>query len=236
MLVVRGRAATVEEDQAVTRRLLSLAGTRGEPAVRVWRPHRHVAFGPRDVRHEGFTLARRHAELEGFTAAERSVGGHPVAFTGSTVAFTHVVPVDNPRTGLTERYDAILATLDRALAALGVDATPGEPPDSFCPGSYSRSADGKLLGVAQRVTAEAAAVAGVLVIDDEDQIGSVLEPIYTSLGLSFDPASVGSLVAAGGPTDGRGVVRTLEDHLVGERRRSIVQTPELRAEVDPGTG
>jgi|GEM_PF-299031 len=209
MRVVRGRADTVEADRAVTEGIRERVATDREPAVRVWRPPRQVAFGRRDASEPGYDRARRAASERGFVPVEREVGGRAVAYTGSTVAFARVTPVSDARGGIQARYDAATADLRAALDALGVDAREGEPPESFCPGSHSLQVHGagseggprKLAGLAQRVRSRVASVAGVLVVRDHRAIGAVLDPIYDALGVPFDPASVGSVARAAGKGD-----------------------------------
>ncbi|WP_135365118.1 lipoyl protein ligase domain-containing protein [Halosimplex halophilum] len=220
MRVYCDRADTIEADRAVSERLVERVADEREPAVRVWRPHRQVAFGRRDARAEGYDEARAVAAERGFPAVEREVGGRAVAYTGSTVAFARVQPVADPRSGLTERYDAATADLLDALDSLGVDAREGEPADSFCPGTHSVQADcggraRKLAGLAQRVRADAAVVAGVLVVRDHEAIASVLDPVYAALDVPFDPETVGSVARAGGEADPDAVVRAVERALVG---------------------
>ncbi|MFC7193530.1 lipoate--protein ligase family protein [Halosimplex aquaticum] len=178
----------------------------GEPAVRVWRPHRQIAFGRRDTAADGYDRAREIAEAQGFPPVEREVGGRAVAYTGSTLAFARVTPVEDPRSGLQDRYDAATEDLLAALEDLGADAREGEPQGSFCPGTHSVQADcgeraGKLAGLAQRVRADAAVVAGVLVVRDRAEIAAVLDPVYDALGVAFDPETVGSVADAGGESD-----------------------------------
>ena len=220
MRVYRGRADTIDADRAVSERLVDRVAADGEPAVRVWRPHGQVAFGRRDARSEGYDDARAVAEQRGFSAVEREVGGRAVAYTGSTVAFARVRPVEDPRSGLTERYDAATAALLDALDSLGVDAREGEPVDSFCPGTHSVQADSggqarKLAGLAQRVRADAAVVAGVLLVRDHAATAAVLDPVYTALDVPFDPGTVGSVARAGGESDPDAVVAAVEGTLVG---------------------
>ncbi|WP_254546413.1 lipoate--protein ligase family protein [Halomarina pelagica] len=217
MRVLRGRAETVEADRAVTRTLCADAAETGERAVRAWTPHRQVAFGRRDAGAPGYERARAAAEARGFEAHVRPVGGRAVAYTGTTVAFARVEPLDDPREGLAARYDAMTRDVKRALATLGVDATEGEPPDSFCPGAHSLQAGGKLVGIAQRVRRGAALTAGICVTDDRAAVADVLDPVYDALGVPFDPESVGSVArAAGRPVEPREVIEALEAALVGD--------------------
>ena len=100
-------------------------------------------------------------------------------------------------------------------ATVGVDASEGEPPDSFCPGTHSLQADGKVVGIAQRVRQDVALTAGLVVVRDHDAVAAVLSPVYDALGVPFDPASVGSVARAGGTVDG--LLDALETELVGPR-------------------
>lgn len=205
MFVVEGRGTTTDEERRAVAGVYDLVGRAGRPAVWVWEPPRQVAFGPRDVRHEGYPAAARAARALGYPAVERSVGGHPVAHTGSTLAFVRAEPVADPRRGLRERYERALDDVGGALADVGVEAERGEPPRSFCPGEHSLSSGGKIVGVAQRITADLAATAGVVVVADAAAVARVLGPVYAALGIDLDPGAVGSVADAGGPADGAAV-------------------------------
>ncbi len=226
MRVLRGRAEDVDADRQVSADLLATVGETGEPAVRVWRPHRQVAFGRRDVRADGYERARETAREHGFPPAERSVGGRAVAYTGTTVAFARAVPVEDYRQGLDERYEATARTVQRALWRLGVPAQRGEPDGSFCPGQRSLSYRGKVVGIAQRVQADAAVVAGILIVDAHEEIADVLDPVYDALGAPFDPGSVGSVERAGGRADPEMVIEVLESMLVDDAEHEVRRVDE----------
>ena len=220
MRIVRGRADDPATDRQRTESLLSAAAD-GTPALRVWAPPRQLAFGRRDARAPGFERAAAAASAHGFPPSEREVGGRAVAYTGETLAFAHAVPLgthavsdENAPTALTGRYEHALQTVSAALSGLGAAVTSGEPPESFCPGDHSiRVANGgKCCGIAQRVKRDVALVAGCLIVSaaDADAIAAVTDPVYDALSVPFDPAAVGSVEAAGGPTDRRVVARALE--------------------------
>ena len=233
MRILRGRAGSPSADREATRALLETVGETGEPAVRAWTPHRQLAFGRRDANEAGYPAAKAAAEARNFPAVERSVGGRAVAYTGTTVAFASLEPLDDPRSGLTERYEAAVEMVVEALSGLDIDAGAGEPPDSFCPGDYSVEAPvlgregepkhGKVAGIAQRVTADAALVSGVVIVTDRVEIRDVLDPVYGALGVPFDPASVGSVAAAGGPADPEPVARALETAMLDGRDGAVEQ-------------
>ena len=64
--------------------------------------------------------------------------------------------------------------------------------DPFCPGAHSLRADGKLVGIAQRVRQDVAFTAGIAVVRDHGPIGNVLSPVYDALGVPFHPESGGA--------------------------------------------
>ncbi|PGF15537.1 lipoate--protein ligase [Natrinema sp. CBA1119] len=226
MRVVRGRRDTLAADRDASRRLLSIAADGGEPAVRVWTPHRQVAFGRRDACLERYDHAREAARGRGFSPLERDVGGRAVAYDGTTtLAFARAEPIADIRAGTTERYERATADLERALDTLGLEPTRGEPDDSFCPGTHSLSVVDastggrrrrKIVGIAQRVRRGAALVAGVVLVANREELAGVLEPVYDALGVPLEPASIGTIADAGGPADPAKVRTVIEDALVGD--------------------
>lgn len=221
MRIFGGRAEDIDTDRARTREMLAHTTDTGESAVRVWTPHRQVAFGRRDTRTEGYQEATQAAESGGFPVVERRVGGRAVAYTGNTVAFARTEPIEDERTGIQDRYTRATTDLQVALCRLGVRARPGEPPESFCPGSHSLQCAGKLVGIAQRVRQEAALVAGIVVVCDHEELAAALGPIYTALDVPFDPDSVGSIARSGGNGTPDVVVDTVEATLLGNARDSV---------------
>lgn len=210
MRVLRERADTIAADHERTDAMVDRAVETGESTLRVWTPHAQVAFGRRDARADGYERARTVAEQRGYPAIERDVGGRAVAFTGSTVAFVHANP-DADRTAIQSRYERATDRLRDALGSVGIDARAGEPDASFCPGTHSLQADGKVAGLAQRVRRNVAMTAGVVVVRDCDVVATVLAPVYDALGVPFDPDSVGSVAAAGGTDDPGAVQRAVAD-------------------------
>ncbi|MFC4987048.1 lipoyl protein ligase domain-containing protein [Saliphagus infecundisoli] len=211
-------------DGSASEAVLSLADE--GPVVSVGIPRRQVAFGRRDRRRAGYDRAREIAERRGFEPVERAVGGRAVAFDGATtVAFARAEPVGRERTGIADRYDRLLGDVADGLAGLGVAVERGEPENSFCPGSHSLSGeDGKLAGVAQRVRADAAVAAGVLLVTAADDLTDALAAVYGALDVPFDPETVGSVAAADGPRDATRVRRRLEDALTGDGPVEVVDT------------
>jgi lipoate-protein ligase A len=227
MRAYRGRAEDADSDRAVTRNLVDRVAATGDPAVRVWAPHRQVAFGRRDAREDGYERAAAAASERGYVPVERTVGGRAVAYTGeSTLAFARVEPIADVREGLDERYERLTVDVRRALRRLGVAAERGEPDDAFCPGQHSLQRDGKLVGIAQRVRQDVAVASGVCIVDEREPLRDVLAAVYGALDVPFDPASVGSVAAAGGTADVEVVRGTVEAELVGDCEATPVTAGE----------
>lgn len=210
MRVLRGRADDPEADRSATGAMVERTRETGVPSLRVWRPHRQLAFGRRDARAPRYQQAREAAAEAGFPPFERSVGGRAVAYTGTTVAVAHARPNADFRRGVGERYEETLQAIQRALWRLGVPAQQGEPDDAFCPGGHSLSWKGKIVGAAQRVRKDVALVGAVVVVDGHEAIAEVLSPVYANLDVPFDPNSVGSIRRAEGRADPDAVVEEVE--------------------------
>lgn len=245
MRVLRGRESDLAADRAATAELLDAIAADGEPALRVWAPHRQVAFGRRDARGDGFERARELATERGFQPVERRVGGRAVAYTGRTLAFAHATPLSDARSGLDDRYESAVERVLTALREVGAAVERGEPADTFCPGEHSirgvarnpatnsARTTGKICGIAQRIQQNAALVSGCVIVRDHAELADVLDPIYDVLGVPFDPETVGSVAAAGGPTDPRRIARAVETALLDGAEPRTEALSEPSPTVDP---
>jgi octanoyl-[GcvH]:protein N-octanoyltransferase len=163
--------------------------------LRIAHPGTTVAFAKRDAVAPGYDDAVRAAREHGFEATLRLAGGRAAIFHDGTMEIGHAVPDDEPRADIHDRFRRTAERLARALATLGVDARVGEIAGEYCPGRYSVNARGavKLAGIGQRVVAGGSHTGVVLVIDGEQRINEVLEPVYAALGLDWEPAASGSV-------------------------------------------
>jgi octanoyl-[GcvH]:protein N-octanoyltransferase len=198
--------------------------------LRIARPGTAVAFAKRDAVAPGYEAAVRAARAHGFDATLRLAGGRAAIFHDGTMEIGHAVPDDEPRAGIHERFERTAERLARTLVSVGVDARVGEVAGEYCPGRYSVNARGaaKLAGIGQRVVGGGSHTGVVLVIEGEDRITSVLDPVYAALGLDWEPAVTGSVrtEAPGATWD------TVGDALVTEYAR-VYDLDE--AAVDPET-
>jgi len=213
MRVIRGHHSTPETDRERSHNLTDRAANEETAILRVWQPPPHLAFGRRDQSKDGYKLARERAQAHDLPVIDRSTGGHAVVFTGNTVSLVLITPIDDARSGITDRYERITEQVNGALAELGVDANQGEPEGAFCPGTHSLSATGKIVGLAQRVRRDVAVVAGIITLSDHEEIAEILGPVYDALDIPFDADATGSIARAGGETDPEVVCRAIESAL-----------------------
>jgi octanoyl-[GcvH]:protein N-octanoyltransferase len=183
-------------DAAVSRATMLRVAAGGLPeTLRIARPGTTVAFAKRDAVAEGYEDAVKAARDHGFEATLRLAGGRAAVFHDGTMEIGHAIPDEEPRAGIHDRFAATADRLARALARLGVDARVGEVAGEYCPGRYSVNARGavKLAGIGQRVVGGGSHTGVVLVVEGEERINAVLEPVYGALGLDWNQAASGSV-------------------------------------------
>jgi lipoate-protein ligase A len=183
-------------DTAVSQAMLRRVAAGELPeTLRVARTGRVVAFGKRDALAPGYADAMAAARELGFGSVVRLGGGRAAVFHERTLELAHAVPEADAQRGIADRFEATAELVAEALAGLGIDARVGEVPGEYCPGRWSVNAGGarKLAGIGQRVISGGAHVGTVIVAEDPDSIGRVLDPVYAALGLDWDPATAGAV-------------------------------------------
>jgi lipoate-protein ligase A len=199
-------------DTAISRATLQRVARELEPeSLRLYRPDAVVAFGRRDAKAPGYTMAVRAARERGFAAIERLAGGRAAVFHEATLAFAWAIPDPSAREHVDQHFDELADIMVAAFRALGIDARVGEVPGEYCPGAHSVNAVGarKLMGVGQRVIRGATHVGGVVVVGGSTRIREVLVPVYSALGLDWRPQSVGCLEEEIGSLDAEQVERAI---------------------------
>lgn len=183
-------------DVAVSHAVLDAvaAGELGS-VFRLHSAHPVLAFGMADRIQSGYAAAVRVAAAHGFAPVERLAGGRAAVFHEKTLAFSWAIPEDDPRTGITERFEMVSGMMKDAFRALKIDARVGEIPGEYCPGQYSVNVGGmvKVMGVGQRLIKGAAHIGGVIVVDQGERVRDVLVPVYRALGIDWDPRTAGAL-------------------------------------------
>lgn len=199
--------------------------------MRLHRPGRVLEFGRRDAVAPGFEDAVRVARETGFEPVIRLAGGRAAVYHEGTLALSLALSDPRPASRTHARFELLAELLAAALRDLGVDARIGEVPGEYCPGEWSVNARGrsKLVGIGQRLIRGGAHLGAVIVVRDSALVREALVPAYAALGLSWDPATAGSI----------------EDELAGAEldaaeaailtRVAADWAPPIEADLDPET-
>jgi octanoyl-[GcvH]:protein N-octanoyltransferase len=198
------------------------SGERG-PLLRVYRPPPTVAFGRRDRSMPGFRQAAAAARRHGFTPVIRLAGGRAAAYADGCLVLDEIMPAAEGMAEMHERFADRAELHALALRALGVDARVGQVPGEYCPGEFSVNARGevKLAGSAQRIIRGAWLFATVIVVEFAAPIEAVVNDVYAALGLTFDPATTGSVAGESSAT----TVRDVQEALVAQYARRYRLVP-----------
>ena len=162
---------------------------------RLGRPGRIVTFGRRDAVEPGFPAAVEAARTAGYDVVQRLAGGRAAAYNGEALNLSRAHRDPSPAGATQARFAEMAELVRTALVELGVDARVGEVPGEYCPGAFSVNAGGllKLAGIGQRLIKGGAHVGCVVVAAGSEELRKVLVPVYSALGIDWDPATAGSV-------------------------------------------
>lgn len=204
------------------------------PVFRLHPAHPVLAFGMADRIQSGYHAAVQVAAAHGFAPVERLAGGRAAVFHEKTLAFSWAIPEDDPRTGITRRFEMVSDMMKDAFRTLKIDARVGQIPGEYCPGQYSVNVGGgvKVMGVGQRLIKGAAHIGGVIVVDEGERVRDVLVPVYRALGVDWDPRTAGALADRSAGTKMSDVANAVIAQLPG--LVEIVESPIPGAIVEQG--
>jgi len=195
-LVTESYPAVPGLDTTLARALLQSvsAGDSGE-TFRIYSPGRVMAFGKRDTVATGFHAAAAAAQDYGYVPLVRLAGGRAAVFHEGTLAFGWTAPIEDPRSGIQDRFMDLSELMVRVFSRVGVVSAVGEIPGEYCPGRFSvhHSGNRKVMGVGQRLARNAAHVGGVIAVSGADTINEVLLPVYEALDVEFTATATGAL-------------------------------------------
>ena len=193
------------DDLALGHELLRRMPAGTERIVRTYRPCPTAAFSRRETHLPGFARAVSAASAAGFTPVVRPTGGRAVVYDGGSLVLDVLEPAA-PHQGHREAYGRVAGGVASVLRAIGVQAAVGAVPGEYCPGDFSVGARDvvKLAGVAQRASRSARLVGVVLSVQPSPAAVDLLVEVNAELGLTWDPATCGSVedeLAARAPAD-----------------------------------
>jgi octanoyl-[GcvH]:protein N-octanoyltransferase len=155
-----------------------------------------VAFSARDLRSSGIANATRIARASGFACVVRSPGGRMVAYDSGAVVIDHITRFARHGNASAASFAENAANHVRVLRSLGdIDARVGEVAGEYCPGEFSINVEGvaKVLGSAQRVTADGALFSTVVQVEMSERVRRVLVAVSAALDYPLSETSIAGL-------------------------------------------
>jgi len=121
------------------------------PLFRLWANHRSLVVGKSVARQATFEATKAHFEQRGIPVVARDTGGTIVPHGPGVLNVSVLRQVSGTEKSVADSYMLFCNTVNRALNQVGITATVGSVPGSYCDGDYNIVAAGKkLAGTAQR--------------------------------------------------------------------------------------
>lgn len=191
--VVRGAPRTADADVALVAAKLAALRVGGRAELNLTQPLSTAAFSRRDSLLPGYASAQDAVLARGFSPVIRPVGGHLAVYDAGALVLHLWAPHPEARVQIRHRFELFGAAVVQGLRRLGVDARLGPVPGEYCDGEFSVNDSGraKLVGTGQRITRAGFLFSAVVMVQDAGPAREALTAAYASLGLTFDPRTVG---------------------------------------------
>lgn len=137
---------------ALTDTLISHAARADQPIIYFWPTDKLIFLGMIDTKLPYLNEALQVFDQAGYQYIVRNSGGLAVVSDPGILNFSIIYPEsDTYRLSINDAYERMHEIITRALAPYGVKVTAEEVPDSYCPGDYDLSINGrKIAGISQR--------------------------------------------------------------------------------------
>lgn len=142
----------VQEGLAIEQRLLEqVASGQSRFGYAIWRSHQALVV-PRSATHkQGFDLASKYCESQGWPVVVRSTGGEMTPQTSGFINLSMVVSKKGEAIGIRDSYSLICQPLIQWFEAMGIHAYCSSVENAFCNGEFNLVVNGKkIAGTAQR--------------------------------------------------------------------------------------
>lgn len=137
---------------ALTDALIRYAGLKNQPIIHFWTSPPLVVLGMMDTKLPYFLQSALPFLTENnYRYVVRNSGGLAVVSDPGVLNLTLIFPEEKKRLSINEGYERMHHLISHAFASFGKKIEAVEIPDSYCPGEYDLSIDGKkIAGIAQR--------------------------------------------------------------------------------------
>lgn len=160
-------------------RLINQDGSR--PILHFWPINSLVILGMMDTKLPYLEAGLHYLQDEGWPILVRPAGGLAVVADPGVLNFSFILP--EPEAGklsIDDGYEVMLAFIRRLFAPFGKEIVAQEIADSYCPGDYDLSIDGrKFAGIAQRRFKRGIGVMIYLSVEgDQERRGQLIRTFY----------------------------------------------------------
>ncbi|KAF1295730.1 lipoate--protein ligase [Enterococcus sp. JM4C] len=173
---------------ATTDVLIEVAGQNAHHFLHFWQLQQTMILGMKDTRVADLTAGLRALKKASYSPIVRNSGGLGVISDEGVLNVSLILPIEEQgqKRTIDEGYEAMLSLVRKAFSSTEIEAY--EIPDSYCPGTYDLSIDGKkFAGIAQRRVKNGLAIMMYLSITgDQAARGRAVQQFYqASLGQKF---------------------------------------------------
>ncbi|MBO0450919.1 lipoate--protein ligase family protein [Candidatus Enterococcus murrayae] len=169
---------------ALTDVLTEFSGEQQQPIIHFWQLPQTLILGMKDSRVTYFAEALQAVRKENYHLLLRNAGGLGVVSDSGILNVSLILPKDTLSTlSIDDGYEAMVDWLAQtSWGKLGLEV--GEVSDSYCPGKYDLSVNGKkIAGIAQRRVKDGVAIMMYLSVNGDQNFRGELVRTYYQKGL-----------------------------------------------------
>lgn len=185
---------------ALTDVLTEFSGEQNQPVIHFWQLPKTLILGMKDSRVTYFADALKTVQKENYHLLLRNAGGLGVISDSGVLNVSLILPKDTISTlSIDDGYEAMIDWLRKtSFGNFGLDV--GEVADSYCPGKYDVSINGKkIAGIAQRRVKDGVAIMMYLSVNgDQNFRGELVRAYYQKglkeqFGINYPPVNPASM-------------------------------------------
>lgn len=185
---------------ALTDVLTEFSGEQDQPIIHFWQLPKTLILGMKDSRVTYFGDALKTVQKEDYRLILRNAGGLGVISDAGVLNISLILPKQTiSALSIDDGYQAMVDWLEQTrFGKMGLEV--GEVADSYCPGKYDLSINGKkIAGIAQRRVKDGVAIMMYLSLNgDQNLRGKIVRAYYQSglrdqFGVDYPPVNPASM-------------------------------------------
>ncbi|MBM7711339.1 lipoate--protein ligase family protein [Enterococcus xiangfangensis] len=185
---------------ALTDVLTAFSGEQEQPIIHFWQLPQTLILGMKDSRVTYFDQALKTVQKENYHLLLRNAGGLGVISDAGILNVSLILPKNTiSALSIDDGYQAMVDWLEQTRFGQ-LKLTVGEITDSYCPGKYDLSINGKkIAGIAQRRVKDGVAIMMYLSVNGEQNLrGNIVRSYYQSgleeqFGIDYPPVNPASM-------------------------------------------